>query len=236
MTELLEALPWDTEFFGKRIGRVKAGSITDETLAAAVAAGRQAELDCMYLTVGRRDALSGVPERAGFHLVDVQIHLERRLQGASPARELSEAVVRPGTLSDIPLLRPVIDALAPWSRFAVDPRFGAQAAGDMYEAWIEKSARAGQDLFAVATIGSDLVGVVTVEGGHVPKIVLIGASASGMGIGTLLMNAAVDWTVPQAEVMMVTTQERNVDALRFYARHGFEVTSDQNVYHLWLDS
>ncbi|MHB8589542.1 MAG: GNAT family N-acetyltransferase [Candidatus Dormibacteraceae bacterium] len=234
LTASIEVLPWDSEFFGKRVGRVKAPHLTDRDLAAAVAAGRDAALDCIYLTLVPSDTPLSIPERFGFHLVDVQLDLERGLHSAPAASEPSQLVVRSGQLTDIPTLRPVIDALAPWSRFAMDPRFGISAATRMYEAWLEKSAGSDRDLFAVATRGTDRLGFITVAGESTPKIGLVGASESGVGIGRLLMNSAVEWAIHRAQVLSVTTQARNVAALRFYGRQGFEIKGARYVYHLWL--
>jgi GNAT superfamily N-acetyltransferase len=116
----------------------------------------------------------------------------------------------------------------------MDPRFGISAAKRMYKAWLERSAESDRRLFAVATRGTDLLGFITAEGGSTPKIGLVGASESGVGIGRLLMNRAVEWAFRHAQVLSVTTQARNVAALRFYGRQGFEVKGARYVYHLWL--
>ena len=229
----IEALPWDSRFFGKRIGRVGTQRPNDEALAQAVTAAREANLDCVYLSLVPSGALMPIPERLGFHLVDVQLELERRL-GESPPSPPSQLALRPGLRTDIPSLRPVIDALAPWSRFAMDPRFGIDAARRMYEAWLEKSAESERELITVAVRGTDPVGVITVTGGPSPKIGLVGSSEIGAGIGTLLMNAAFEWALGHARTLSVTTQARNVPALRFYARHDFEIKGARYVYHLWL--
>jgi dTDP-4-amino-4,6-dideoxy-D-galactose acyltransferase len=233
-TASIEVLPWDSQFFRRRVGRVKTAPLTDGGLAAAIAAGRDADLDCIYLTVFPSDKPLPVPERFGFQLVDVQLDLERRLQLAPAANELSQLLLRPGQLADIPALRSAIGALAPWSRFAMDPRFGVRDAERMYEAWLEKSARSDRDLFALAIRGTDPLGFITVEGWPTPKIALISVSETGMGIGGLLMDRAVDWASQHAESLSVTTQARNVAALRFYGRHGFEIKRSRYVYHLWL--
>lgn len=117
----------------------------------------------------------------------------------------------------------------------MDPRFGIGAAARMYEAWLEKSAGSDRDLFAVAVRGTDPLGFIIVEGGPAPKIALIGVSEAGAGIGTLLVDRAVDWASRHGESLSVTTQARNVAALRFYGRQGFEIKSARYVYHLWLN-
>ncbi|HEV2033396.1 MAG TPA: WbqC family protein [Candidatus Dormibacteraeota bacterium] len=231
----IEVLSWDSRFFKRRVGRVQGAPLTDSGLVAAIAAARDADLDCMYLTVFPSNQPMPVPERFGFHLVDVQLVLDRRVQAVPAASRPSPLVIRPGQLADIPALRTAIGALAPWSRFAMDPRFGIGAAARMYEAWLEKSAGSDRDLFAVAVRGTDPLGFIIVEGGPAPKIALIGVSEAGAGIGTLLVDRAVDWASRHGESLSVTTQARNVAALRFYGRQGFEIKSARYVYHLWLN-
>jgi GNAT superfamily N-acetyltransferase len=165
--------------------------------------------------------------------MDVQLDLERRLPVVLSS-EPSQLIVRPGLRTDLPVLRPVIDALAPWSRFAMDPRFGVSAAKRMYDAWLEKSAETDRRLFAVAIRNTKPVGFITVENGSQPKIGLIGTSESGFGIGRLLVHHAAEWALRHAQTLSVTTQARNVVALRFYGRNGFEVKNARYVYHLWL--
>jgi GNAT superfamily N-acetyltransferase len=233
-TTAIEVLVWDSQFFGRRIGRVNTSQPTDQGLAAAVVAGRHADLDCVYLTLVPADTLPPIPESFGFHLVDVQLDLERQLQPVQTPSEPSGFEVRRGLLTDIPMLGPVIEALAPWSRFAMDPRFGVKAAKRMYEAWIEKCAASDHSMFVVATKKSEPVGFITVELVTTADIGLLGTSEAGAGIGSLLIKSAVDWATHHGQTLSVTTQARNVAALRFYGRHGFEIKRASYVYHLWL--
>jgi ribosomal protein S18 acetylase RimI-like enzyme len=104
----------------------------------------------------------------------------------------------------------------------------------MYDVWLEKCAENDRNLFAVAVWNTKPVGFITVENGDKPKIGLIGTYEPGIGIGRLLLEHASAWALRYAQTISVTTQARNVVALRFYGRTGFEVTSVRYVYHLWF--
>ena len=109
-------------------------------LAAIDAEARAEGIACLYGSLDPTDgATAHLVQTFGHRLVEVALTFERPdlpfTPRASPTR------VRRGTPDDLPALEPAIKTLAPWSRFAVDPRFGPDAARRMHEAWMERAAR-----------------------------------------------------------------------------------------------
>jgi GNAT superfamily N-acetyltransferase len=86
----------------------------------------------------------------------------------------------------------------------------------------------------VATRGRDVVGMVTVqlvvstaEGGPSGLLedLVVCEEHRNAGIGTLLLEAAVQWTRAQgATRVQLLADRRNAPAFRFYFRHGWEPT------------
>ncbi|MGH9013426.1 MAG: GNAT family N-acetyltransferase [Acidimicrobiia bacterium] len=229
----IERLDWDSAFFGVPIVRVRSDASDDLDAVA-----READADdvaCTYLmTEPPSIGGAGAPEQAGFFLVDVQLELVRSLQDAIAH---DHAPVRAGRPADAAGLDPVLDELAPWSRFAVDPGFGLAAARRLYGAWLERALRHEDELVLVAEHHEQPIGFVTCAFDPEPTIGLIGTTESGRGTGKALFAGVVARAREHRETrsLHVRTQARNVRALSYYARVGFAVTAAQYVYHRWHD-
>jgi dTDP-4-amino-4,6-dideoxy-D-galactose acyltransferase len=75
-----EVLPWDSGFFGCRVGRVLAGRLDRAGLAAVDSWCREQAIDCLYFLADSEDpATAALAEEGGFRLVDLRVTLERPL-------------------------------------------------------------------------------------------------------------------------------------------------------------
>jgi dTDP-4-amino-4,6-dideoxy-D-galactose acyltransferase len=229
-----QRLAWDSDFFGLEIGRVESTSPTPEELAAAVLEATEGGIDCLYMNVDPGPGLSACPERFGFQLVDVQLTLARSAGLEPPSGVQSGVATRVASLADVRGLGELTSMLAPWSRFAADPNFGVVAAQRMYEEWLRRAAGSDEEFVAVAELEERLVGFVTARRDQPPKIGLLVAARSGMGVGAALILVASSLAGERGGGLQVTTQARNVAAIRLYERHGFLATRTQYVYHCWV--
>jgi ribosomal protein S18 acetylase RimI-like enzyme len=84
----------------------------------------------------------------------------------------------------------------------------------------------------VARRGRNLVGVLTVQGGHLRRMahvakleIFVDDAARGGGVGRMLMHAAVDWAVSHADVSKIglAVFEDNTRAIAMYTSFGFVV-------------
>src|ERR1700674_1537848 len=108
--EPCELLAWDSEHFGRRIGRVRGGRLTRDTLALVERWVAREAVECVYFLADASDPdTAPLAEEAGFRLVDVRVTLERRLRGAGGATPVQAAAVavsvRQATAADAPELR-----------------------------------------------------------------------------------------------------------------------------------
>lgn len=233
----LEPLPWDTEFFGIGIGRVHpdpAGST--DGLAEAEAEARRLGLECLYATLDPvHTDLSIALQRQGFRLVEVAmdlLHPTTVIEVLPP----TDSVARDGTPEDLPKLEEEIALMAPWSRFAVDKRFGPDAARRMHRAWVERAATAEHRRLVVAEDEHGITGFSTQSTlpGEEPRIDLIASSKSGSGAAYALVDHQFhqfgegrSWGGPIAA--------RNVPSLRFCEHMGYRIGTVRYLYHRWLD-
>jgi hypothetical protein len=86
----IEPLPWDSEFFGFRIGRVHPRQFSPTDLPALA---RKQGYRCLYLTCGISDggALKEAA-RAGFAPIDVRVTLKALLDPSAPELEEPSAI------------------------------------------------------------------------------------------------------------------------------------------------
>jgi dTDP-4-amino-4,6-dideoxy-D-galactose acyltransferase len=235
MAGLIEPLAWDSEFFGIPIARADFTGATPETLRDTEVEARAAGIACLYGSLDPTDgAAAHLVQTFGHRLVEVALTFERPPMPFTP--KPSPTKVRRGTLDDLPALEPAIKTLAPWSRFAADPRFGPDAAGRMHEAWMERAAHNDTDERALYIAYDDdgISGVATFVRAPVPRVDTKGVTKLGTGAADALMVALFDWAGGGA-TEAGPCAARNIAPLRYLERCGFRVCRTRYLFHRWLD-
>jgi dTDP-4-amino-4,6-dideoxy-D-galactose acyltransferase len=221
---MVELLKWDTEFFGRKIGVLSGELSSRARVAADLAAARAEGFEYVTCRPPVEDAAAiRTLEAEGFYLTDVGV------TWASPAqayldRAPAPSGVRPATAADLPLLTSEAVKLFRRSRFYSDPFFTEAEADRLHVAWLENSV-SGQAADAVL-INPD-AGFVTckLKGDHA-EVPLIGVweQSRKRGAGRDLMTAAVQWFRGRGvETVRVKTQVKNLRAMNFYHRLGFDL-------------
>lgn len=232
-----EILSWDTQFFGFRVARV-VGFDGPQDLHAIIGSLRSQGVRVAYLTANPDDtARNSAMQDIGAVLVDEKVTYTISTQGrlVIPSPQVSQFV---GSGEEDELISIACQA-GEYSRFRVDANFGPQACDRLYTQWIRNdTSRGSSTTVYVYRVGPTIAGLITLRGSE-PKgsIGLIGVSTHhrGHSIGTALMGTAF-WHYKQQGIdgIEVVTQRANIPACRFYQKHGFEVKSVINYYHLWL--
>jgi hypothetical protein len=235
MPELIEPLAWDSEFFGVPIARAELTGATDEVLRAIEAEARAEGVACLYGSLDPSDEAVGyLVQTFGYRLVEVAITFDRPAMPFTP--KPSPTKVRRGKPDDLPDLEPAIKTLAPWSRFAADPRFGTDAARRMHEAWMERAARDTDDERALYVAYDDdgITGMATFVRTPVPRVDTKGVTKLGTGAADALMVALFDWA-GGGPTQAGPCAARNIAPLRYLERCGFRVCRTRYLFHRWLD-
>jgi hypothetical protein len=234
MAELIEPLEWDSRFFGVPIARTDLTGATADVVRAIDAEARAEGIVCLYGSLDPTDeAAAYVAQTFGHRLVEVAITFDRPAMPFMPKR--SPTKVRRGTLDDLTALEPAIKTLAPWSRFAADPRFGADAARRVHEAWMERAARdTDERALYIAYDDDGITGVATFVRSPVPRVDTTGVTRLGTGVTDALMVALFDWA-GGGPTEAGPCAARNIAPLRFLERCGFRVCRTRYLFHRWLD-
>jgi ribosomal protein S18 acetylase RimI-like enzyme len=232
-SEPCELLEWDTEFWGKRIGRVREGEL-DDVRAAEVDVWADAQrVDCLYYLAPGADPDSALAaERAGFGLMDVRTELACEPRAADLPGGIREA-----REDDAAPLRAIAAASHGVTRFYADPNFPNERCDDLYDTWISRSLEGWADAVLVADANGRPAGYVSC---HLAErtgsigLIAVDESARGAGLGVGLARAAVAWCAGRgADRMTVVTQGRNVAAVRTFERAGFLASSIDLWFHKW---
>jgi dTDP-4-amino-4,6-dideoxy-D-galactose acyltransferase len=236
-----EYLPWDSEFFGRRIARVLPERLSQDIAEAAEEWCERNSIHCLYLLADATDPQTiRQAEENRFHLVDIRMTLSRKLsEPAPPSERLAAGTVRSATAADVEPLKLIARESHRDSRFYADPHFATEQCDKLYERWIERSCADYADIVFVAEREGRPVGYITCKQNDA-KIGQIGllavdSRAVGLGLGSALIAAALDWfREHKLESVLVVTQGRNVRAQRCYQRMGFTTDVLQLWYHRWF--
>lgn len=233
MSERIEALPWDSEFFEMSIGSVDLAGVGDDDLTAIVAEARDRAFDCVY---GRHDASdAGVALRSqhhGFDFIDA-FQLMHRPAGPLEHRE-SRSVVREATDDDLADLEQYYELLAPWSRFGSDPRFGTAAAVRMFRAWVRRAHEEPHRLVTISADDEGINGVGTHVKDGITRIDLLGVIRPGTNDARLHLELLLDWC-DGAETEGGPCAARNLAPLRFLEHAGYKLRSVAYTHHWWRE-
>lgn len=235
--EVCELLPWDTDFFGFRIARVRGETLTQRSADEVIEWCRASDIKCLYFLADPESKES--VDAATAHSF---IHVDDRLTYRAPVNVLAsriDSVVRTGTVADVPRLREIARVSHVDSRFFNDYHFDRIRCGELYEQWIEKSVNGWADIVFVAEVDGELHGYITcskeASQGSIGLLAVTG-SARGRGIGRSLIESAAQWFADERlDEVRVVTQGRNAAARAFYEKAGFQLLEKKIWFHKWFD-
>mgnify|MGYP006195837233 CR=1 FL=1 len=230
-----EILPWDSEFFGMKIGRVLHPAAADVLAAAAWA--RAEGIRCLYALVdaGGTSARRAL-EDEGFRETDLRLTLDR---DAAAAPEPPGHNIRPARAGDLPALEALARISHRNTRFYEDGRFDRARCDDLYAVWVRKAFDSPDTSVLVPDADGRAAGYLTLEQGRPEArigLVAVAPDQQGRGLGDALLVEAVRLArAAGSERIRVVTQGRNARAVRFYERGGFRARSREFWYHRWFD-
>ncbi len=238
---ICDYLEWDSNFFGKRIGRARINRLTQAAVTDIRSWCRANNIDCLYFLADAADSTTTkLAESNQFQLVDIRLTLERQI-APHAGLEASRSKIRGFAEQDIPALRKIAQRSHRDSRFYYDGRFPAAKCDELFEIWIDKSCHgAAQNVFVAEHEGAP-AGYITCHlddpaAGQIGLISVQG-DIQGKGLGKDLVCQAMNWFAGQdIKTVRVVTQGRNTRAQRLYQRCGFVTRSMELWYHRWFDN
>jgi len=231
-------LPWDSSFFGLRIGRLKGGHLSEPLLAEALDWCGSQEIDCLYFLADSNHAETiRLAEYNAFQLVDIRVALtlvpspeENQHAMANGIRLFKEA--------DLDCLKAIARQSHSDSRFYFDGRFPKERCDDLFETWIERSCQGWAAAVFVGELDGAVAGYCSChfegDAGSI-GLMAIAPQAQGRSLGRCLVGAAISYAKSRGiSRLNVVTQGRNVRAQRLYQKCGFVTESVRLWYHKWF--
>ncbi len=236
-------LPWDTHFFGVRIGRVNPHYLTKTSMRDILKWEKSNSIDCLYFLAEFDDPETiRLAEANHFQLEDIRITLEsnRSRNEKNIYRVVGNIITRTVQPADISTLEDIARKSHKDTRFYFDRNFSKEKCDSLYATWIRRSCEGWADQVLVAEMNGRAVGYITCKAldESVGQIGLVGVDeqARGQGIGKSLILAALDWfSIHNIHSAQVVTQGRNISAQRLYQKCGFTIHSLQLWYHRWTN-
>lgn len=236
MTPSWTALGWDSEFFGFPIGRIDLAGADPAAIATAEAEARQQGVICLYASLDPADALASYwVQEAGYRFVDAATTFSLGVR-EPPIPRPDGVTARRGIEADLAAVAPMVADLAPWSRYAVDPRFGPDAATRLQAAWLRRSATCATDAHSLVVAEDDtgIVAFISRASEPEPVVDTVGTSARGSGAARYLIEDARAWA-GERTLYGGPIAARNVSALRYVSHCGYRVARVRYIFHRWLD-
>lgn len=237
MTEPVERLHWDSEFFGFPIARLLEEDPGIEALDRADRFCESNGICCLYalipaakpLTIQRLCA-------AGYRWVDIRLTLRAAI---SNGHELQPRRARMATSADIPSLRAIAAASHRDSRFYADSSFPRERCDAFYAQWIDNSVLGFADAVWIVDDREGPAGYATCHlreaGRGQIGLFAVAERARGSGFGRALLDAAHAWFAERGcSCVEAVTQGSNIGAQRIYQRNGFITHNVQIWLHKWF--
>lgn len=232
---LCKFLEFDSELFGMRLGAIEGHTLTLSQVWEVRSWCALNRVKGMYFLADSSDAETAhTAQLNGFQFVDERVALERKLPFIPDV--LPTVMIRRATSSDLDQLSSIAVKAHTASRFYFDPHFARSSCQELYDTWIRKS----KETTVVAEVNGCVAGyAVCSNPAHTGKIELLAVDPQYQNrrVGESLVAVALEGFKTQLSVRdtaSVVTQSRNIPALRLYQRCGFQITSVQTWYHLWL--
>ncbi|AHF75405.1 TDP-fucosamine acetyltransferase [Sodalis praecaptivus] len=226
----IDLLAWESEFFGRRLGRVVFDDAAPRLTPSALTGFALVQAKVAAQATAQMDALSAI----GFRPVEGEMDCCYTLPacaGGAPvagAAALPAAEMRLAGEADISALRALAAQTLVQSRFRA-PWFSDEERQRFYAQWVANAVRGSFDHLCLVAQGPDgISGLVTLRdiGGQAARIGLLAVSpaARGRGTGKLLCRAALGWCRSRGfRQLWVATQTANLPALRLYLASGARV-------------
>lgn len=246
---IAEEAKWDTEHFGRRMGKITL-ALFDEEVGPdqrAVIMGKISK-KIMAKMLSARVNLADlktiqVLERMGAILTDVL--LTYRFDFANPLHStyVPKTKIGPVREGEADELAHIGSGLFIIDRFHGDSNLSVAKSNELYSKWVLNSVNGLADAVLVARDGDKVAGFITCKVEQLGPaykfgiIDLVGVrpSFAGLGIGRELVQSALKWFSGRVPSVYVGTQAANTRAVRLYENSRFTYASSEATLHLWSD-
>ena len=239
----IEYLPWDTNFFSKKTGKVfieKSDEDISKLIDNVIDHAASEKYQLLYIFSARHINESS-NEKFVLKFVDNKIVYKTDVSGIElTAKENCDKFAHEYTENKItPDLEQLAYLSGYYSRFRRDDLFGEDDFLRLFKTWLENSL-SGEiaDKVFVTKDEDKITGFISLkyndDSGQI-GLIAVDESVHRKGYGRMLIQKCLmDLSEKKIQTMYVTTQAANKAACEFYLKCGFKMHSLTDVYHLWI--
>ena len=232
----IEKLNWDTEFFGYEIGKVTLKGFAIEQYEGFLEKATKSKMRLIYVFPLDRISVKTLLD-CKIPLVDTKVTFEKAdfisFKSVNNIKSY-DSNEKFGSIQKLALLS------GEYSRYRIDKNFSNNEYGRLYSEWIIRSINKEIASDVIIYKKGDLIkGFVSYKMINNIKIVVgliaVDKTEHGQGIGKVLMQAVENIAFQQGiKKILVSTQFKNEQALRFYKSCGYKIIEQQEIFHLWI--
>ena len=229
-------LDWDSEFFGKRIGKLSIETSFDDEWVISFLEEKKDDYDMIYIFSNHDISL--LKDIQNCNLADRKVIYTCNVK---PIENQIDAIsIYDDGIPNQELINLSIES-AKYSRYKTDEHFKPDDYKRLYIRWIENSANGSfADFVLCYHLGKEIKGMITLkidENIGTIGLIAVDTDCQGKGIGTSLINKAQQLLQERGiKTLDVATQMANEQACRFYEKQGMKMKSITYVYHWWSKS
>lgn len=216
---MIELLEWDSNFFGKRIGKVDHRAFTDVLSDD----DEVRAFDLVYI-------FSDHELNQKYNLVDVKITFQKNTCRKTIDDHIFYFDLNTHSYAE---LLELVYLSGHDSRFLRDEFFSENDFQRLYKTWIDKNIQSTDSVVLVFIENHKVIGFISFKQTiSLASIDLIAVSpeARGKGIGEKLIEALE--TILQSNTLLtVSTQKSNLKACKFYKKCSFRLMQQKFIYH-----
>lgn len=250
---VLEHLPWDTQHFGRRCGRIEVFAaeggyslqweVADCLLQGLLDCAKEQRYGFLWAKCNAGfSALIHALEGNGFRLMDCELTLIH--SATLPADTGGGYYSRVTRKEPVPGLEQ-LGTIFRYSRFHSDPKISRDQADGLWQKSILDQCEGFADEVVILYDNAEPIAFVSCKDDELSSEVfpekvrsffLVGVSPKhqGRGAGRTLMHAALERSLAQTTLIQVETQSRNEGGLALYQKSGFRIAASRFSFHCWL--
>ena len=234
----LEFLPFDTDLFGIRCGKITffSSEILKDEISGLILHAKKEKYKHIVTKVPKEwDHAESFLTDCGFQLIVESVELKKEifLRRALPNDISVFRGKEKGRLIEL-----TQKAFSAGTRFHLDNYLSSEKATELHEQWIKNLMENTNIKILTHRLKDEITGYVTIdfqgseiEKGHI-GLFAVDKKYSGIGIGNRLLKALEYFYSNQLNVLWLMTENNNEGALKTYLGNGFETIQKWNVFHL----
>jgi ribosomal protein S18 acetylase RimI-like enzyme len=233
----MDALHWDSEFFGLKVGKVVVDEAENFDPDGFLALAEKGEYSLVYLESHNNPLPWSSTSRAEIELMDIHMTMEKKLDRSAHADGAYD-FRHELTAGELRECYRVAERTSIVSRFSEERMVGPAITAAMYRKWVDNALNGSHSdgLFLVKTEGvvRGIHLIRTVEGFGYFTLTGVDPSCKRAGLGSILWNQSYAYWSNETDISVIRSpfSFRNTESHNFHLKHAFNRVIDvKYIYH-----